>query len=83
MPIYGDQTIDNFSFAKCRFKNYKLKLVNIQNSLVYYIDKCSKFNISPSQTSSECYFSPVFYSSFFLLVLAEGSVNFFCSEITV
>jgi hypothetical protein len=26
----SDQTLDNFSFAKCRFQNDKLKLVNIQ-----------------------------------------------------
>jgi hypothetical protein len=30
MPTYGDQTIDNFSFAKRRLKNDKPKLVNIQ-----------------------------------------------------
>jgi hypothetical protein len=43
MPIYGDQNIDNFSFAKCRFKNDKLKLVNIQ--ILLFIISTSVVNL--------------------------------------
>jgi hypothetical protein len=75
--------MDNFSFAKCRFKNEKLKLVNIQILSFIILTNVVNLILAHHKFSLNAIFRQFFYSIFFFAHCRPEQHEIFCSEITV